>query len=58
MPINSEFKVTIKEMKAAQEELLRTRGKKVRAVILSSPSNPTGAMLTPQELKGIEESRI
>lgn len=50
--INDEFKVTVKELKAAQEELLKTRGKKVRAIILSSPSNPTGAMLTPDELKG------
>jgi len=54
VPINSEFKVTVKELKAAQEDLFRKRGKKVRAIILSSPSNPTGAMLTPQELKGMK----
>ena len=31
------------------------RWKKVKGLILSSPSNPTGAMLTPEELKGLCE---
>jgi aspartate/methionine/tyrosine aminotransferase len=29
--------------------------KKINGLILSSPSNPTGAMLTPEELKGLCE---
>ena len=48
-PVNSEFKVTAKELSAMVKKLGR---KKVKGLILSSPSNPTGAMLTPDELKG------
>jgi aspartate/methionine/tyrosine aminotransferase len=49
--INSEFKLTSKEL---QEEIKRRHGsgeKDIKGLILSSPSNPTGAMLSPDELR-------
>ena len=55
--INEEFKLTAKEL---QQEIERRsnnqRGlKPIKGLILSSPSNPTGAMLTPIELKELCE---
>lgn len=52
VPINDEFKVTAKELAACAKQLQETRNRKLKGLILSSPSNPTGAMLTPEELKG------
>ena len=55
VPINQEFKLTAKELKA---EIIRRgeRGEKpIKGLILSSPSNPTGAMLSPAELKELCE---
>lgn len=51
VPINDEFKLTAKELKA--EIIRRGEGgeKPIKGLILSSPSNPTGAMLSPDELK-------
>ena len=49
--INKEFKLTAKELR---EEILnrqRENKKPIKGLILSSPSNPTGAMLTRDELK-------
>mmetsp|Transcript_9772 Transcript_9772/g.14999 ORF Transcript_9772/g.14999 Transcript_9772/m.14999 type:complete len:420 (+) Transcript_9772:144-1403(+) len=51
VPINEEFKLTANELR---EEIARRREANVtplKGLILSSPSNPTGAMLTPEELK-------
>lgn len=51
IPISSEFKLTAKELR---EEIGRRKSMKLDALkglILSSPSNPTGAMLTPFELQ-------
>mmetsp|Transcript_46534 Transcript_46534/g.80186 ORF Transcript_46534/g.80186 Transcript_46534/m.80186 type:complete len:436 (+) Transcript_46534:80-1387(+) len=50
VPINAESKVTQKELKEVVDA-----GKKPRGLILSSPSNPTGAMLSPEELRGLCE---
>ena len=55
--INDEFKLTAKEL---SEEITRRsenpRGlKPIKGLILSSPSNPTGSMLTPNELKELCE---
>jgi len=55
--INREFKITAKEL---GEEIARRREagggeKPISGLILSSPSNPTGAMLSPEELKGLCE---
>jgi aspartate/methionine/tyrosine aminotransferase len=53
--INSEFKLTAKELKDEIESRRKHNMKKINGLILSSPSNPTGAMLTPQELKELCE---
>lgn len=57
VPINAEFKLTAKELRAeiqrraADAEHLPP----LKGLILSSPSNPTGAMLTPDELRELCE---
>ena len=51
VPINIEFKLTATEL---QNEIIRRQNenlKPIKGLILSSPSNPTGAMLTPNELQ-------
>lgn len=51
IPVNSDFKVTAVELR---KEVLRRRiadEPPIKGLILSSPSNPTGAMLSPLELK-------
>jgi aspartate/methionine/tyrosine aminotransferase len=53
IPINDQFKLTARELQKAIDASSSTSGKKIRGLILSSPSNPTGAMLTPEELKEI-----
>jgi Aspartate/tyrosine/aromatic aminotransferase len=53
--INSEFKLTARELKQEIEYRKEHDCKKISGLILSSPSNPTGAMLTPQELKELCE---
>jgi len=51
--INSEFKITAAEL-SVEIERRRTSGEvPIKGLILSSPSNPTGAMLTPDELRGL-----
>lgn len=55
IPINSQFKLTAKEL---EKEIIRRKESgetKLKGLILSSPSNPTGAMLTPDELKELCE---
>lgn len=54
VPVNDQFKVTAVELSAVVKRLARQR-KKVKGLILSSPSNPTGAMLSPAELKALCE---
>lgn len=51
--INSEFKLTAKELKQEIENRRQSNQKPIKGLILSSPSNPTGAMLTPDELQGL-----
>ena len=51
VPINEHFKLTAKEL---QNEITRRKDASqapLKGWILSSPSNPTGAMLSPDELK-------
>ena len=53
VPINTEFKLTATEL---QKEIQRRQNenlKPIKGLILSSPSNPTGAMLTPCELQAL-----
>lgn len=55
VPINEEFKLTATEL---QEEITRRKEEglpPINGLILSSPSNPTGSMLTPKELKDLCE---
>lgn len=55
VPINEEFKLTAKEL---QNEIARRKAAQevpLKGLILSSPSNPTGAMLSPDELKELCE---
>eukprot|EP00977_Amphora_coffeiformis_P001882 scaffold362_cov176-Amphora_coffeaeformis.AAC.8 len=49
--INEEFKLTAKELKAEIVRRAETGEKPLKGLILSSPSNPTGAMLNPDELR-------
>ena len=51
--INSEFKLTAKELHAEISRRASLQLKPLKGLILSSPSNPTGAMLTPTELKDL-----
>lgn len=51
IPINDEFKLTATELKASIESRKAAGEKPIKGLILSSPSNPTGAMLSPAELK-------
>eukprot|EP00980_Cylindrotheca_fusiformis_P026265 scaffold15643_cov104-Cylindrotheca_fusiformis.AAC.1 len=51
--INSGFKLTAKELKQAILSRQNNKEKPIKGLILSSPSNPTGSMLTPDELKGL-----
>ena len=53
IPINMQFKLTATEL---EKEILRRQHenlKPIKGLILSSPSNPTGAMLTPCELQAL-----
>lgn len=49
--VNEEFKLTAKELKAEIVRRAETGEKPIKGLILSSPSNPTGAMLAPDELR-------
>jgi aspartate/methionine/tyrosine aminotransferase len=51
--INAEFKLTAKELQAEIAHRASLGLKPLKGLILSSPSNPTGAMLTPSELNDL-----
>ena len=53
--INEEFKLTATELKAELVRRAETGEKPIKGLILSSPSNPTGAMLNPDELRDLCE---
>jgi aspartate/methionine/tyrosine aminotransferase len=48
--MSAEYKVTAEELRAAMERDERDGVQPIKGIILSSPSNPTGAMLTGDEL--------
>jgi aspartate/methionine/tyrosine aminotransferase len=55
VPVNGDFKLTASELRT---EISRRRGMGedgLRGLILSSPGNPTGAMLSPDELRELCE---
>lgn len=49
--VNDDFKLTAKELRVELDRRSDAGENKLRGLILSSPSNPTGAMLTPMELE-------
>lgn len=51
IPVNLEYKVTALELTLEIEKRKLNGEKKLSGLILSSPGNPTGAMLSPTELK-------
>jgi aspartate/methionine/tyrosine aminotransferase len=51
IPVNNEFKLTASELTHEIRRRARDGDRPLKGLILSSPSNPTGAMLTPSELK-------
>ena len=51
IPINSEFKLTAAELRGEIQRRKENGLGKLKGLILSSPSNPTGAMLSVDELK-------
>lgn len=53
--INDEYKITAKELQEEIEARKQSNSPSIKGLILSSPSNPTGSMLTPQELKDLCE---
>ena len=55
IPINKEFKLTSKELSNEIERRKQMSLPPLSGLILSSPSNPTGSMLTPKELKDLCE---
>jgi aspartate/methionine/tyrosine aminotransferase len=55
IPVNDEFKVTAKELLATIANRQEQHLPPLKGLILSSPSNPTGAMLSPDELRHLCE---
>lgn len=51
LPVDSRYNVTAKELAAGQRARGRAGLPPIKGLILSSPANPTGAMLTPDELR-------
>jgi aspartate/methionine/tyrosine aminotransferase len=48
--VNKEYKVTAKELKQTIDDRWTAGLPPLKGLIMSSPSNPTGAMLSPEEL--------
>ena len=55
LAVNDDYNVTATELAAGQADRARSGLRPIKGLILSSPANPTGAMLTPDELKGLCE---
>lgn len=55
VPINAAFKLTAHELRIEINRRQAQNETPIKGLILSSPSNPTGAMLTPQELQDLCE---
>ncbi len=53
--INDEYKITATELEAEIKVRKEKNLPPIKGLILSSPSNPTGSMLTPEELKALCE---
>ncbi|KAL7537412.1 hypothetical protein ACHAXR_008370 [Thalassiosira sp. AJA248-18] len=55
VPISAEFKLTATELRKEIQQRKEGGQKRLKGLILSSPSNPTGAMLSVEELKELCE---
>jgi aspartate/methionine/tyrosine aminotransferase len=55
VPVNAAFKLTAAELQAAILHRAQLALPPLKGLILSSPSNPTGSMLTPDELRELCE---
>jgi aspartate/methionine/tyrosine aminotransferase len=55
VPINTEFKLTAAELRKEMQRRKENGAPKLKGLILSSPSNPTGAMLSVEELQELCE---
>lgn len=55
VPINHEFKLTATELELEISRRREAGLDRIKGLILSSPSNPTGSMLDPEELKALCE---
>jgi aspartate/methionine/tyrosine aminotransferase len=55
IPANQDFKLTAKELKVEIDHRAQNGLSKLKGLILSSPGNPTGAMLSKEELKDLCE---
>ncbi|KAG7361077.1 aspartate aminotransferase [Nitzschia inconspicua] len=53
IPINEEFKLTASELQSEIARRKEAGEAPIKGLILSSPSNPTGAMLHPDELQSL-----
>jgi len=53
LPVDDNFNVTAKELAAGQKAREQAGLAPMKGLILSSPANPTGAMLSPQELSDL-----
>ena len=53
--INEEYKITAAELEQEIQKRKQANSPPIKGLILSSPSNPTGSMLTPMELKELCE---
>jgi len=51
LPVNESYNITATELAAEQRAREKNGQKVIRGLILSSPANPTGAILSPEELK-------
>uniref|UniRef100_A0A7S1BCS6 Aminotransferase class I/classII large domain-containing protein n=2 Tax=Corethron hystrix TaxID=216773 RepID=A0A7S1BCS6_9STRA len=49
--VNDEFKITATELQAEIKRRNEAGNERIKGLVLSSPSNPTGAMLDPKELE-------
>mmetsp|Transcript_14315 Transcript_14315/g.21833 ORF Transcript_14315/g.21833 Transcript_14315/m.21833 type:complete len:471 (-) Transcript_14315:170-1582(-) len=55
VPVNDDFKLTADELRVEIKRREAAGEARLNGLILSSPSNPTGAMLSPDELKELCE---
>uniref|UniRef100_A0A7S0A9P8 Aminotransferase class I/classII large domain-containing protein n=1 Tax=Pyrodinium bahamense TaxID=73915 RepID=A0A7S0A9P8_9DINO len=53
LPVDANYNVTAVELAAGQAARAASGQSPIKGLILSSPANPTGAMLSPDELKGL-----